>query len=119
MAKRKAPKSPKNAAREFYDRRRTGIDRKVRSLITGESNDYGVEMNVTIIYEYANEVSFFRSHVNEESARWFSSFAELVSVSYKQEIVQDCKTLTCYRRMPVSREKIRIWDVLTRQHLSL
>lgn len=76
---KRATKPSKDKARQFYDRRRAGIDRKVRSLITGESNEFGVAVNVTIIYEYRNEVSFFRSHLDETNARWFSSLNELVS----------------------------------------
>jgi hypothetical protein len=79
MVRKVVPRAPKDEGRKFYNRRRTGIDRKVRTLITGVSNDYGVEMNVTIVYEYADEVSFFRSHGDEGNSRWFSSFEELVS----------------------------------------
>jgi hypothetical protein len=68
----------KDKAREFFDRRRLGIDRKIRALITGESNTFGIDLNVTVIYEYANEVSFFRSHLDESNARWFTSLDDLV-----------------------------------------
>jgi hypothetical protein len=84
VVKRKPRKitARKDESRKFYERRRAGIDRKVRALITGESVDYGLEMNVTVIYEYKNEVSFFRSHRDRKNARWFSSLQELVSAAY-------------------------------------
>jgi hypothetical protein len=72
-----APK--KDEARLFFDRRRQGLDRKARTMITEESKTHHVDVKVTIIYEYKNEVSFFRSHPTEVGARWFSSIAELVS----------------------------------------
>jgi hypothetical protein len=83
-----APKKDNlTVAREFFNRRRSGLDRKAQTLITHESKKHHVDVKVTIVYEYQNEVSFFRSHPTEVGARWFSSFNELVSVVSIQSIL--------------------------------
>jgi hypothetical protein len=82
-ATEKASKNDKS--REFYQRRRQGIDRKVRTMITHLCNQFQHSANVTIIYEYRDEVSFFRSHLNENGARWFPSLEALVSAYCSEE----------------------------------
>jgi hypothetical protein len=79
MVRKTTIKPAKNKAKEFFNRRRAGIDRKVRNMITTLSNDMKVDVNVTVIYEIEDEVCFFRSHIREKNTRWFSSIGELVS----------------------------------------
>jgi hypothetical protein len=66
------------SARVFFDRRRTGLDGKVRSLILGLANKHNVDINVTVIYEYKDEISIFRSQPGD-TGRWFPTVRDLVS----------------------------------------
>jgi hypothetical protein len=54
-------------------------------MITHLCNQFQHSANVTIIYEYRDEVSFFRSHLNENGARWFPSLEALVSAYCSEE----------------------------------
>lgn len=65
-------------ARAFFDRRRQGLDGKVRSMILGLANKHNMDINCTVIYEYRDELSIFRSHPGD-TGRWWSSIKELVS----------------------------------------
>lgn len=79
MAPRNPDQTPaQKNARVFFDRRRQGLDGKVRSLILGLANKHNVDINVTVIYEYKDEVSIFRSQPGD-SGSWWSSVEELVS----------------------------------------
>lgn len=49
------------SAQVFFGRRGQGVDSKIRSVILGLANKHRVDINVTVIYEYKNQVSIFRS----------------------------------------------------------
>jgi hypothetical protein len=76
-----APKIPEalaeRSARAFFERRRQGLDSKARALILKLSKDHNVDSNVTIIYEYKDEISIFRSHTGD-TGPWFPTINELV-----------------------------------------
>jgi hypothetical protein len=64
------------AARKLFDRRRTGLDRKARDLIMKSLSLHNVDIGITIIYEFGDEVSMFRSHLDE--GRWWPTVEDLV-----------------------------------------
>ena len=79
MVRRTLEETPADkGARVFFGRRRQGVDSKVRSMILGLANKHNVDINVTVIYEYKNEVSMFRSQPGD-TGRWFSTVRDLVS----------------------------------------
>lgn len=65
-------------AQKLFDRRRTGLDRKARDLIMKSLSMHNVDLGITIIYEFGEEVSMFRSHLDD--GRWWSTVQDLVSL---------------------------------------
>ena len=73
MVRRTLEETPADkSARVFFGRRRQGVDSKVRSMILGLANKHHVDINVTVIYEYKNEVSIFRSQPGDTGVSWNS-----------------------------------------------
>lgn len=70
--------SADKSAQVFFGRRGQGVDSKVRSMILGLANKHHVDTNVTVIYEYKNEFSIFRSQP-ADTERWFPTVRDLVS----------------------------------------
>jgi hypothetical protein len=66
-------------ARRLYHRRIAGLGRKAGDLIAKSFNLYGVDVHVTMIYEFDNgaETAMFRSHLNSHG-RWWPSLDALV-----------------------------------------
>ncbi|EOA82037.1 hypothetical protein ACJQWK_05062 [Exserohilum turcicum] len=62
-------------AQKLFDRRRTGLDRKARDLIMKSLSMHNVDLGITIIYEFGEEVSMFRSHLDD--GRWWSTVQDL------------------------------------------
>ncbi|KAF5845612.1 hypothetical protein GGP41_009357 [Bipolaris sorokiniana] len=52
-------------AQKLFDRRRTGLDRKARDLIMKSLSMHNIDLGITIIYEFGEEVSMFRSHLDD------------------------------------------------------
>ncbi len=77
MAKKE---SSKDAARQFFERRSSGLDRKARDLILKAHQGWQTPVAVTIIYEFNGEISLFRSHPGD--GPWWSSVRELVNLDY-------------------------------------
>jgi hypothetical protein len=71
-----------SAARKLFQRRRHGLDRKAKDLVMKEYTQHGVDVQVTIIYEFdaGAETYMFRSHFDGRG-RWWSTLDALVSLS--------------------------------------
>lgn len=67
-----------DAAQKLFDRRRSGLDRKAQTLITMAYGKHNVDIGITIIYEFRDEVAVFRSHPLADG-KWWASLNELVS----------------------------------------
>ncbi|KAF3005590.1 hypothetical protein E8E13_000138 [Curvularia kusanoi] len=91
-AKEETPAADKDA-RVFFDRRRTGVDNKIRSMIVVLSNKHHVDINVTVIYKYKDEVSMFRSQPGD-GGQWFPTLTEHVpnQASYMDDDVAEAET---------------------------
>ena len=70
--------------RKLYARRRETVESKVRHMIVDVARLHRIDMHVTVIYEYKNEVSMFRSQ-QEDGRHMSTTLGELVS----------CLTIVC------------------------